>query len=729
MLNSIGFTGYPMIEFGAVPYSTFPFVYMKRVAFTTLLAVAACSTAMQSTPESSSSSAGASSGRFDRLIQRNIPMTPVIRRAFAAGSRDSSGRPTRNYWQLRTDYTINVRLDPTTSRMTGRETVVIKNNSPDTLRQIGLRLDMNHFLFTVPRAATWVPSEMTDGMVITRMAVNGENVNLSAPAGGRGGGRGGQPAGMTVTGLRSTVARVNLEKFITPGQSATLEIEWNHKVPGAPGNFAHRMSQRWGDTLYQPTQWYPRVAVYDDLRGWDPELYLGPSEFYNNFGRFDVSIDVPAGWVVSGTGVLQNPQEVLTATARQRLARVLDSDSITTIVGVDEVGPGQATANGDRLVWHLVADTVNDFAWATAKKFVWTATRATIPGKGRIPVNMYYLPGDSALYRDAGQIARHALEFYSKLWFPYEFPQFTLQDGPSAGMEYPMVINSNRGAADHETGHQWWPMTVSNNETWYGWMDEGFNQYMNIPSGADLRATGAGGGGGRGGNTAPAPYNGPATPSLFDGLGQNYGGQAARLGETESPMMWNANYAGPSSYSFTTYQKTPLMLSMLGGIVGDSAVQRAHAEWGRAWRFKHPSPWDYMFFMNNALGRDLSWFWNYWLFTTETVDGSIANVSMNGTRASVAVRQDGGMPSPVVLRVELAKTGAAVKSIPNARMIDETTAIVTYPVDVWFNGARTFVGSFDFGRAIEKITLDPYGRFPDRNVTDNVWPKAAPVTR
>jgi hypothetical protein len=694
---------------------------MKRIAIASILAVAACTTALQSTPESSSTLATAA-GRSDRAIQRNIPMTPVIQRAFSAGTRDSSGRPGRNYWQLRTDYTINVRLDPATSRLTGRETVVIRNGSPDTLRQIGLRLDMNHFLFNVPRAAPWVPSELTDGMIITRMVVNGQEVSLTPPAPqGRGGGAPAAAGGPFVTGLRSTVARVNLSKFIAPRENATLEIEWNHKVPGAPGGYAHRMAQRWGDTLYQPTQWYPRVSVYDDLRGWDPELYLGPSEFYNNFGRFDVRIDVPAGWIVSGTGVLQNPEEVLTATARERLGRVLDSDAIPTIVGADEVGPGQATANGDRLVWHLVADTVNDFAWATAKKYVWAATRATIPGKGRIPIHMVYLPGDTSLYRNAGPIARHALEFYSKLWFPYEFPQFTLQDGPSAGMEYPMVINSNQGAADHEAGHQWWPMTVSNNETWYGWMDEGFNQYMNIPSGADSRALGVTQG--RGGNAASAPpFTGPAMPTLFDGLGQSYGRSAAQLGESESPMMWNANYAGPSSYSFTTYGKTPLMLSMLGGIVGDSAVQRAHAEWGRAWRFKHPAPWDYMFFMNRALGRDLSWFWNYWLFETATVDGSIQGVAMEGTRATVTVRQDGEMPSPIVLRVDLGGSGTA-RAMPAARMLDANTAIVTYPVDVWFGGSRTYAATLDFGRPITKITLDPNGRFPDRAPADNVWPR------
>jgi hypothetical protein len=654
-------------------------------------------------------------------VRRDIPITNSIRRAYAAGTRDSTGRPGRNYWQTRTDYTISARLDPTTSRLTGRETVVLHNNSPDSLGQIVLRLDPNIFLGNTPQAAPWVPSEVTDGMVITRMTVNGTAVELEPPpAASADGARAAQAAAAAANAqvpnqprmlfAKTTVARVNLPTKILPRSTTTLEIEWNHKIPGGPGS-GHRMTQRWADTLYQPTQWYPRVAVYDDLRGWDTELYLGPSEFYNNFGRFDVRLDVPAGWIVSGTGVLQNPEEVLTPNARERIKRVLATDSITRIVGPEEVGPGQATQrgapiageDGDRLIWHFVADTVNDFAWATAKKYVWDMTRATIPGKGPVPINMVYLPGRAQLYARAGSVARHALEFYSKQWFPYQFPQLTLQDGPSAGMEYPMVINSNQGAADHETGHQWWPMVVSNNETWYGWMDEGFNQYMNILSDADA--------------AKQAPE--------YNGLGQSYGRTSGS--EAEPPMMWNANYDGPGFYGFTTYSKTPLMLSMLGGIVGDSAVQRAHREWANAWMFKHPSPWDYMFFMNNALKRDLGWFWYYWLFTTESVDGSIQrSTTVTGGKTTVTVRQDGQMPSPVVLEVKFAPGSRAIRPMKNAVMKDSLTAIVTYPVDVWFTGNKTFDAVLDFGsRPIQRIRLDPSCRFPDRDPSDNVWPRSA----
>jgi hypothetical protein len=438
------------------------------------------------------------------------------------------------------------------------------------------------------------------------------------------------------------------------------------------------------------------------MRGWDTSVYLGPAEFYNNFGKFDVKIDVPAGWIVSGTGVLQNPDQVLTATARQRLSTVLSSDAIVTIVGPAEIGPGQATAPGDRLVWHFVADKVNDFAWATAKKFVWQATRATIPGKGPVPIHMVFLPERASLFANAGQITRHALEFYSALWSPYAFPQLTLQDGPSAGMEYPMVINSNQGAADHEAAHQWWPMVVGTNETRYGWMDEGFNQYMNILSDADAARR---------------------QPNL-NGPGQNYGRTSGN--EDEAPMMWSANDAG-SMYGFQTYSKTPLMLSMLGGVVGDEAVQYAISEYAKTWSFKHPSPWDFVFFMNATLKQDLGWFWYYWLWTTESVDGRIAKVATAGTKTTVTVRQDGEMPSPVVLKVKFAAAGPALTPMPNAKMIDAATAVVTWPVDVWFGGSRTFDAVLDFGgRTIETITLDPMCRFPDREPNDNVWP--APAT-
>ena len=639
----------------------------------------------------------------ERAIRHDIPMTNAIRRAFAAGTRDSTGRPGRNYWQLRTEYTIDARLDTATNAVFGRERIVLQNTSDSALGSIQLRLDQNLFAPNVPRSE--VLPELTDGMKLTRLVVDGMTVDTVQPPGG---GRGRNAPPLTtpfIEGFGETSARIHLVKPIPARGTSTLEVEWNFRVPNVPAGERGMRMGRWGDTLYQVAQWYPRVAVYDDLRGWDDDPYLSSSEFFNNFGRFDVRIDVPAGWVVGSSGTLQNAEMVLSPVARERLSHVLDSDSTRRIVGAGERGPGQATGAGSptRLVWHFVADSVADVAWATSPKFVWDATRATIPGRGPVAVHIMYLPGHMQQYQAAGPTVRHALEFYSRLWMPYAFPQLTIVDGPERGMEYPMFIMSSVGASDHETGHQWWPMMVGVNETWYGFMDEGFNQYMNRLSAADRQKQ---------------------APNL-DGVGQSYG--AISGDEREAPLMWDANYGGPL-YSFQAYGKAPMMLSMLGGVVagGDSAVWRAMSDYAKAWRFKHPTPWDYAFFMSNALHQDLGWFWHYWLFTTDAVNGSIQSVTTRGTKTNVVVRQDGQMPSPVVLKATLAAKGPKLRMMPNARMVDSVTAIVTYPVDVWFGGSKTFTATLDFGgRKVERVLLDPGCRFPDKDASDNVWPREA----
>jgi hypothetical protein len=693
----------------------------------------------------------------ERAIRRTIPMTNMIRHAFALGTRDSSGRPTAKYWQLFNNYTISARFDPATKRISGHESIVLHNNSDTALRTIQMRLDQNLFAPNVPRAE--VVTDITDGMQITRLVVNGTAVDLNPPAGGRGrGGRGGAgapaPTAPTISGINLTSATIRLVTPIEAHSSGTVEADWNFKVPQSDGVRGIRMGA-WGDSLYQVGQWYPRVAVYDDLRGWDTDPYLGPSEFYNNLGTYDVKLDLPAGWLVGATGTLQNPQDVYTAETRERLTHVLESDSQRAIVTADERGPGKSTMAGDRLIWHFTTDTVGDVAWATSDRFVFDATRANIPGQGEVPIYLMYEPGNAGRFCTQGATGRHALEFYSKLWMPYTFPSLTQVDGPEGGMEYPMFIMA-AGSTDHEIGHQWWPMMVNTNETWYGFMDEGFNNWMNTLSAADRNggrgSRGAGGGGGtardgagtcpppnptangngagfgagngRGAGAAPDPYRGIAPvggTATENGSGQSYGRVTGN--ELEAPLMWDANYGGPQ-YSNQAYSVSGPMLSMLGGIVGDSAVWHAMSDYAKAWRFKHPSPWDYAFYMSNALHQDLGWFWYYWLFTTEGVDGSIQSTSTVGARTTVTVRQDGEMPSPVVLAVQFASKGLPIRPMSNSRMINDSTAIVTWPVSVWFNGSRTFKAELSFGgRKIEKVTLDPFGRFPDRDARDNVWPR------
>ena len=331
---------------------------------------------------------------------------------------------------------------------------------------VGIRLYQN--LFAPNMARSDPVAALTGGIRVSGLMVNGQAVSVDSLAAA------GAPPPWCGSGSPRRSRRTGV---------ATLEASWSFEVPLIPDDKRGDRMGRWGTRLFQLAQWYPRVAMYDDLRGWDPDPYMGGSEFYNNFGSFDVRIDVPAGWLVGATGVLANPDQVLTPTVRQRLATATASDSQIVIVGADDRGAGKATAAGDRLVWHFTADSVADFAWATSNEFVWDATRATIPGRGAIPVNLLYLPEHTRYANDRAvgpARARVLLDALDAL----RLAALHQVDGPEGGMEYPMLTMSGPGfgVTDHEIGHQWWPMMVGVNETWYGWMDEGFNSYMNILS-------------------------------------------------------------------------------------------------------------------------------------------------------------------------------------------------------------------------------------------------------
>ncbi|MGH7624374.1 MAG: M1 family metallopeptidase, partial [Gemmatimonadaceae bacterium] len=234
-----------------------------------------------------------------RAVRRDIPITDMIRRAYAAGTRDSSGRPGPHYWQLWMDYTINARFDSATESITGTETAVIHNNSDSTMHSIVLRLDQNLFSANVPRSE--VVTDITDGMQVTKLTVNGANVDLNPPPPvRRRRGEGPQaPTTLLVRGLDLTSARIELPTPVPAHGIATIGAEWHFRVPKVVAPTRGIRMGRWADTLYQVGQWYPRVAVFDDLRqgGWDTDPYLGGSEFYNNFGHFDVHLDMPAGWI------------------------------------------------------------------------------------------------------------------------------------------------------------------------------------------------------------------------------------------------------------------------------------------------------------------------------------------------------------------------------------------------------------------------------------------------
>jgi hypothetical protein len=613
--------------------------------------------------------ATAAKGPFPRAVRRDLPLQPGIRRAYARGTRDSvTGGPGPHYFQQRVDYRINATLDTAAAVLHGSETITLHNTTPDTLSNIVLRLYQNYF--TAGESRNDYVTDITDGVVVERLVVNGTQIATT------------DKARYAVDG---TVATVTPATPVLPGADATIEATWHFTVPTVDTTTRGERMGRFGHYLFQVAQWYPQVAMYDDMRGWDRDQYLGIGEFYNQFGAFDVNITVPGGWLVGATGDLQNPTAVLSQRTRDRLALAMRVDSTVHVVTKDErlsgTTPPEAT-----LTWHFTAPNVNDFAFATSRDYVWDATHANIPGKQAIPVNLFYLPQHTAYARNnTVQYGRFALEHHSAYLFPYEFSQGTIADGPETGMEYPMIIFNGPGleVTVHEFGHQWFPMTVSSDETRYGWQDEGFNEFIDAAAIADYQHK-------------------PNDPAAG---GESYRRVAGS--ELEAPMMWPVDFVGPNA-TMTTYIKAPVALYALGGVVGDSAVHLAFRRYAEQWKFKHPSPWDFFASMNHALGQNLDWFWYQWWFTTHTVDQAIAGVSTKNGVAVVSVEDKGDMPMPLIARAEFS---------------DGTSSTVTLPETGWFSGVRTATVRIPLkGKTLTRVTLDPENRFQDLDRVNNVWP-------
>jgi len=605
----------------------------------------------------------------DRAVRRDLPMPPSFRKAYGMGTRDSSGAPGKRYWSQRVDYKIDAKLDPATNQLSGSEVITLHNTTPDTLKTVVIRLYQNYFTPRVERDD--YVTDLTDGVTMERLAVNGTAISLTDKK---------------QYSLNERIATITPAAPIAPGATATIDAAWKFTVPAVDTTVRGQRMGRYGSYLYQVAQWYPQVAMYDELRGWDTDQYLGNAEFNNQFGSFDVKITAPGGWLLGATGDLKNPEEVYSQRTRDRLALAMKVDTTVHVVEADERG-SSATARGETLTWHFTAPLVNDFAFAVSRDYVLDATHATIPGRGTIPMNVFYLP-QHVNYRknNTAQFGRQALEQHSKTLFPYEFSQGTIADGPETGMEYPMIIfnGSSLGVTVHEFGHQWFPMMVGSNETRYGWMDESFNEYIDAIAVAAI-------------NQAPINWQNRST-----------GYRRIAGTEIEAPMMWLADYAGPGS-GVQAYSKAEIALNALGGVVGDSAVRRAFAEYARAWRYKHPTPYDFFFSMNHSLKRNLDWFWYEWFFTTYTFDQGIQSVTTAGDEATITIRDKGDLVMPVIARFELS---------------DGSKGTLMLGPERWFPGTRTLTDEIPLrGKTIKSVTLDPDNRFQDLDRSDNTWPR------
>jgi hypothetical protein len=482
-----------------------------------------------------------------------------------------------------------------------------------------------------------------------------------------------------------------------------LELDWHFKVPPAP-TFRTAWEDALGARVLVVGQWYPQIAVYDDLNGWDATPYLGDGEFYLEYGDFDVTLTLPAGWLVGATGTLENPGEVLSAQTRSRLAQAAGSDSVVRVVSEADLAAhaALAAAPDSGLTWHFRAQRVRDFAFATSDHYLWDAARATVPGADggtrAVLTHTLYRPG-AAGWDGAWRYNRHAIAWLSRANTPYVYPQATVAEGPIAGMEYPMLvfINRPREAADlqaviaHELGHQWFPMTVGSDEAAHAWMDEGINSF----------------------------FEDRAAEDYFAGSDARAGTRAAYLRvaghDNEVPLMRHTDLATPyGARTVAAYSKPAAVMVALRAVLGDSVFDRSLREYVRLWSFRHPAPWDFFATFERVSGRDLDWFWYPWFFETGVLDQSIESVRAVEGGVEVVVRDRGDNPMPTLV----------VVTSGNGTVTEQEVAI-----EEWISGAGTRTATLrvpTFGGAATRVEVDPRQFFPDADRTNNVWVAAGP---
>lgn len=587
----------------------------------------------------------------------------------------ASGRPGPAYWQQRVDYRIEVVLDPTTELVRGSERITYRNNAPEALSELWLHVEQN--ICAPGSTATLLDQPplvfLSSAFDFSCKGFVGGDSLISVQVDG-------EPVRPTVVG---TTMRIDLARPLASGATALIDIVWQFKVPpyGA-GRMGH------DGTLYELGQWYPRMAVYDDVTGWNHEPYIGAGEFYLEYGKFDVAITLPATYTVAATGVLINAIEVLSAVQRQRLALARTSDTAIAIITKAEAERRPASQRPNALApqrtWRFTADSVRDFAIAAAPNFRWDAS-----GYDGILIHTYYRP-TATLWPEANRMAREAVKHFSEQWLRYPYPHASSIEGPIEGMEYPMMTFDPTGpvrtdlqwVVAHELGHQWIPMIVGSNERLYPWMDEGFNTFIDLQNAANY-------------------WHGTPYGDTIEVHPLHLYTEHALTG-TEQPMITRP--VEVRDLFWTGYQKPALMMRTLREhVLGRPRFDDAFRAYLAAWAFKHPTPGDFFRMMRDRTGVDLDWYWRDWVYTTNRPDQAVAAIENGDSGGRVILENRGAMQLPMFLRVTYA---------------DRSTESVVLPVDLWNQGPR-FTWRARNGKRVIRAEIDPDGTLPDADRTNN----------
>ncbi len=604
--------------------------------------------------------------------------------------RTASGKPAPDYWQNRADYELNVELKEDDHIVTGEVKIEYHNKSPHSLSFLWVHLDQNKFAkgsrgmdVTPATGSQRFEGDTTKGHRI-------QNIRIKDGA-------------KTYTPeylINDTRMKVELQEAMSPGEKLKLVIDFSFEVPQYGADRMGRLKTQEG-WIYEIAQWYPRMCVYDDIKGWNVEPYLGTGEFYLEYGNFDLKVTVPRDHIVAASGKLQNPGKVLTEEQMERLEEARGSEKTVDIISPDEAGDPDATRpEGEgKLTWHYRIENARDMSWASSPAFIWDAAKADISEKKDVTVMSFYpkeSDGDSAWGRST-EYTQASIEHYSEKWYPYPYRTASNVAGIVGGMEYPGLSFCHWratkgglwGVTDHEFGHNWFPMVVGNNERLYAWMDEGMNTFMNYYS--------------------TQAFNDGEYPTRYDNMEKITEGlrDPDRQRIHIYPDVVQGKNLGQSAYG-----KPALGLIMLREyILGPERFDPAFRAYIQRWAYKHPTPRDFFNTIENVAGEELDWFWREWFFTTKNIDQAITDLSyVQGDPkkgALVTVAERGGVYLPVEVKV-IESDG----DVGRKRM----------PVEIWQrNEEWTFKYKSD--SKVERVVLDPDDLLPDVNPGNDSWGK------
>jgi hypothetical protein len=533
--------------------------------------------------------------------------------------RTASGAPGHKYWQQQADYKMRITLDDNKQRIVGAETITYTNNSPDTLRYLWLQLDQNKFMPNSDTNKTQGAPSLSGVSIgkLRQFLVTAEfdgGIKIQAVKDAKG-----DALPHTVV---KTMLRIDLPKPLAAnGGQVTFSVDWSYNINDAKlvgGRSGYEHFEDDDNYIYEMSRFYPRMAAYYDVYGWQHKQFLGAGEFTLDFGDYEVSITAPTDHVVASTGVLQNPDDVLSDQQQARLKKARTAKDPMFIVTPDEAKEAQKEKSEDTKTWTFKAKNVRDFAFASSRKFIWDAMGQ--PAGDRLVLAMSYYPNEAEPLwsKYSTRSVAHTIDIYGRFTFQYPYPVAISVNGPIYGMEYPMIcFNGPRPEKDgtyskstkyglisvviHEVGHNWFPMIVNSDERQWTWMDEGLNSFLQTLAESYWE------------DDYPSSRQHPAQLSRY----MAGGGQMPIMTNSESVLQKGANAYGKPAVALSLLRET---------ILGRELFDFAFKEFSNRWKFRRPTPSDFFRTMEDASGVDLDWFFRGWFYTTDHVDVSIDRV-------------------------------------------------------------------------------------------------------